>query len=208
MILAPGTDENVVGYDARETWMAFDAAWPERRKLGYLYRGGLVKPLSVDATVWPSIFASENIPAPRHVGFQTSWANLHDLQQALTRVAAKQDIKPFRLIAIGIEFESYSEAAIVPWAQRVPPVDPPRRSPEWKLLGYDVADEWMLSALSNCGFTLDEDVNALRREWGPKLNQFHLFSDLEAANGFKRMSNKRLENDHAPCFVYGLWAIH
>jgi hypothetical protein len=207
MILTAATDENIVGYDARETWMSFDFTWPERRKIGYLYRRDLVKPLSVDATVWQSIFASENLPTPRHLGFQTSWANLPELQQALTLIASKQDIKPFRLIAIGIEFESHSEAALVPWAQRVPRVDPARRSPEWKLLGYDIADQWMLSALSNCGFTSDEDVNGLRREWGPKLNQFHLFSDLNAAFGFKRMSNKRLENDHAPCFVYGLWAL-
>ena len=207
-MIAAGTTERIVGYDAREAWISFESAWPEERKQSFLYRRDLVKPLSVDVSVWPSIFQSERVPAPGRFGFQTTWAEFADLSEALTQACEKRPLKQFRVIAITLVLGAYSSADHVPWNERIPPAAPAQRGPEWAFLGYDVADQWMLSALTNCGFLPTEDVAALRREWGPKLNQFHLFTDLESAAAFKHISDKRLENDHAPCFVFGLWAVN
>jgi len=90
----------------------------------------------------------------------------------------------------------------------LPPVNPEQRAPDWVLLGYDVADQWMLSGLSNCGFRPGlDDAPSLRAEWGPRLNEFHLFPDIDDAFLFKRFSDERLRSDHAPFFVFGLWIV-
>lgn len=201
-------DQRIVGYDGRENWISFTTSWSEQRKRSFLYRRDLVKPLSVDVNVWPSIFESENIRVPDRFGFQTTWANFSDLSQALTAACKKKPLRAFRVIAIGLLPGWGNEDRSVPWDERIPPVEPAKRGDDWALLGYDVADQWMLSALMNCGFLPGEDVNGLWREWGPRLNQFHLFTDLAWANAFKQMSDKRLANDHAPCFVYAIWAVN
>jgi hypothetical protein len=200
-------DQSILGYDARESWMSFATTWSEQRKKGFLYRLDLVKPLSVDVNVWPSIFDSEKVATPDRFGFQTTWNNFSGLSQALTRACQKNPLKGFRVVAITLLLGIANRDDSVPWEERVPPVEPAARGDDWALLGYDVADQWMLSALMNCGFLPGEDVDRLRREWGPLLNQFHLFTDVASALAFKQMSDKRLANDHAPCFVYGIWTV-
>ncbi len=62
----------------------------------------------------------------------------------------------------------------------------------------------MLSGLSNCGF--EGEREALREDWGPHLNDYHLFEDAESALAFRPVAN-RIVPEHAPFFVYGLWLI-
>ena len=78
----------------------------------------------------------------------------------------------------------------------------------WSFLGFDVCDVWLLSALMNYGFNPEkEDISALRRTWGSLLYQFHLFSELRDAMSFKDLSDRRLNRDHVPCFIFGLWVV-
>jgi hypothetical protein len=85
--------------------------------------------------------------------------------------------------------------------------DPDRIQPEWRFLGYDVADLGGLSGLANCGFSPElEDREALQRRWGAKLNDCHLFDDLEHAREFKDFSNRRVA-EHAPFYVDGIWLV-
>ncbi len=75
----------------------------------------------------------------------------------------------------------------------------------WTLLGYDVADSGFTSGLSNCGYRPDiDDVESLRRDWGPKLNERGLFDALEHADEFRRVSDARIP-EHAPFFVFALY---
>ncbi|MBS2039865.1 hypothetical protein JST97_33075 [bacterium] len=84
-------------------------------------------------------------------------------------------------------------------------VEAPNQGDEWQFVGFDVADAYLLSALTNCGFLSGHDnAEALRREWAQHLNDFHLFSELSAASAFRRFSDIRLASDHAPTFVYGI----
>src|SRR5260370_42167412 len=105
-------DQRIVGYDARENWMSFTTTWSEQRKRTFLYRHDLVKPVSVDVNVWPSIFESENIPARGRFGFQTTWANFSDLSQALTQACKKKPLRAFRVIPIGLLRDRGNEQAV------------------------------------------------------------------------------------------------
>ena len=42
--------------------------------------------------------------------------------------------------------------------------------------------------------------------WGPRLNEHHLFKNAESAFAFRLVTNRRVP-EHAPFFVYGLWLI-
>jgi hypothetical protein len=74
-----------------------------------------------------------------------------------------------------------------------------------KFLGYDVADIGRISGLSNCAYVPDER-EALRSEWGPKLNDHHLFTQLEPARAFRRLTDARVP-EHAPFYVYGIYTL-
>jgi hypothetical protein len=72
--------------------------------------------------------------------------------------------------------------------------------------GYDVADEHLLSTLSNCGFQYANSSSLrTRSKWSRRLNLFHLFSDLSDARRFSEFSDGEWSIEHAPTRVYGIW---
>lgn len=199
--------EQVVGYDARDYRADFSELWPAPRRDQFLYRLDVKKVLSVDTRVWPAVLASMNFPLQYQAALQYLWANAQELRDALSQVGHATPLLPFRTVAITLVAEGAE--SIHPAASSLTGlVQPPQLEPQWRLLGYDVADAWLLSALTNCGFLPGhDDVDTLRRSWAPYLNEFHLFSDPAAASAFRKMSDQRLAQDHAPTFVYGLWLV-
>jgi hypothetical protein len=200
-------EERIVGYDAKEFWRPFD--WSEEKRNRFLYRLDITKPLSVDVLIWQSIFTSESRSLPiKQFGFQSFWSNLTLLRKAVTIAHTEQPLRDYRMIAAILMLGDYSKNHQITWHDRVPPVTPDQRGPDWKFIGYDVADQWALSGISDCGFVPGyDDVPALRKRWGPLLNKWHLFDDFDRAIEFKHMSDERMKNDHAPFFVYGLWLV-
>jgi len=203
------TKERIIGYDARENWLPIEEGWSDHRKQGFLYRLDVLKPLSADTRVWPTIFESEGRQAPiGQIGFQSCWADFYALQSAVAKAYEEKLMRPWRMIAVTLVLGPYCENSNVPWTSRLPQVNPDQRTADWIFLGYDVCDQWLLSALSNCGFLPGlDDVPKLRTTYGPLLNKFHLFRELGDAILFKRFSDERLRDDHAPCFVFGLWMV-
>ena len=201
--------EIIVGYDAREFWQTYDSSWSEKDRKRYLYRLDVKKPLSVDVMIWPSVFSAADRRGPaKRLGFQSFWADFTLLRSAVTQAYSERPLGDYRMIAAILVLGEYAKSDAVPWSERIPPVHPDRRGPEWTFLGYDVADQWALSGLLDCGFVPGlDDVPKLRQRWGPLLNKFHLFDDFDAAVAFKQMSDERLKNDHAPFFVFSLWLV-
>lgn len=72
-------------------------------------------------------------------------------------------------------------------------------------LGYDIADCSLISAITNCGYSSNEEAY-LSRKFGPYLNRHHLFSDMSLALQFRSISNARVK-EHAPFFVMGIVAV-
>jgi hypothetical protein len=74
--------------------------------------------------------------------------------------------------------------------------------------GYDVADYWMLSGLTNCGYKPEEEEEAASPApvWGPRLNDWHLFADPDDAETFADVMDKRVP-EHAPFYAFGLYQL-
>ncbi len=203
--------ERLAGFDARELWLDPSVLWTSARKDSFLYRLDVNRPMSVDPRVWPSVFdADGRIYPPERFGYQSLWADLEALRRALSVRLKVHPNQAFRAIAVTLLLGDYCATDKIDWDSRIPTPFPdlPTENSAWPLLGYDVGDQWMLSALSNCGFIPEyDDVAALRGRWGPVLNEHHLFDDLGQAIEFKQMSDIRLQEDHAPCFIFGIRSV-
>ena len=195
-----------MGYDARYC-IDFAEQWPEERRNDFLYRLDVRKVLSVDTTVWPSMFAdlpellSAHLRSPAPCGL---WADERALSKAL---AERAPVPAVRTIKVTLALDG-AETRHPASGQLAHIVEAPSQGGEWQFVGFDVGDAYLLSALTNCGFLSGHDnAEALRREWTPHLNEFHLFSELSAASAFRRFSDVRLASDHAPTFVYGIHVL-
>ncbi len=74
----------------------------------------------------------------------------------------------------------------------------------WRPLGYDVADIWMISGLTGCGYG-DGEKKALWDEYGRRLNMHGLFDDINLAQAYRINRNSHVI-EHAPFGVFGIWA--
>ena len=209
----------MLGFDAREMWVNSSMMWDDARRNKFLYRPDVVKPLSVDIAVWPSVFEYYTGLKPPYVGFyQDLWEELEHLRHCLM---ASKDLQGRRywLIAISVVTEDISTNHMQAWESllagtipgdatvqpsKVPATKPSDVGVEWLFLGYDVADQWSTSALSNCGFLPDEDVYGMRKMWSSRLNDFHLFDSLVEAREFQAFANRQA-SEHAPFFIYSLY---
>ena len=77
------------------------------------------------------------------------------------------------------------------------------RDHQWKFLGFDVADYWLTSGLSNCGqgIAMSEDD---RRPYQSDLNSSGLFQSADLAAKFAVLLNIRVP-EHSPFRVFGMW---
>ncbi len=193
-----------MGYDAR-VCIDFAEQWPEERRNDYLYRTDVGKVLSVDTAVWPSLFADLQEPLPAHLESLAPcglWAEARALRQAVSQRAQPDPAVHTIKVTLARDGSETHHPALPALAHRI---EAPERDGEWQFVGFDVADTYLLSALTNCGFLSGYDnAEALREQWAPHLNEFHLFSELSAASAFRRFSDVRLASDHAPTFVYGI----
>jgi hypothetical protein len=193
---SPTYTETVLGFDAREDFLAPGESWSAARRRTYLLRDDVVKPLSVDALVWPSVLHA--LPVPDCGGVVADlWSDLADLRAAL----AERPAVAHRIVAVSW----ITDDATAKGGPRCGHPSAATLGPEWELLGYDVADGGCTSGLSGCGYTELERVR-LAPEWGPRLSGAHLLRTIEDAFAFRRVADVRV-SEHAPFFVYALRAL-
>ena len=85
-------------------------------------------------------------------------------------------------------------------------VHPAELDDKWKLKGYDIADKFFVSGLSNCGY-VTEDIQQLRARWQNGINGNGLFKSIALAKEFKEYTNSRIAS-HAPFYIFGLYQYH
>lgn len=201
------SNDLLLGFDAREMWLGPKEDRPENRSCFFL-RQDVIKQLSVDTTTWASIFeGDEAFPRPQWIGpIQRLWEDLQALETHLHMVSS--GAKPYWVIAVTLCSDLCESAELEEWktyrgAERI---RPSVRDESWELLGYDVADQWLLSGLTNCGFDKKTEVEPIRKKYNPALNAYHLFDSIEPATEFQLLSDERVSG-HAPFFVFGIWLI-
>ena len=164
-----------------------------------------MRPLSVDRLAWPSLFAGapdadDAIPIPAWVGPTAQlWENLDRMRACLA--VADADLTGAAIVAIGWLSVGFHDPD-GPYAVRS---EPSNALPGWQLLGYDVADRWLLSGLCNCGWEPGEIPPPSARS-AAELNEHHLFRDPDPAFHFAELTSRRVP-EHAPFFVYSVYRL-
>jgi hypothetical protein len=197
---APDDPKVLLGFDAREMVRPASAWNAERREL-FLLRPDVERPLSVDTAVWPSVYGE-----PPHVEWhgpnQSLWDDLERMDERLQAIPSTARWR----IAVGWLVEN-AGAHTGPGA--TPPyiaeTRPGAAAEAWSVIGFDVADGWLTSGLTNCSYLASERA-IFRRDWSGELNEHHLFESPATARAFRDASNRRVP-EHAPFFVFALLRI-
>lgn len=198
--------EPILGFDVRTVDPMLERMWDQLRRQLFLLRNEVRLPLSTDPLVWPSAWtplstARTLVSAAR--GLEGFEHNLQMLEQRLSREAPPG---PFYLIAVTMpqagEGNSEEIGRLREFARTT---KAPKVAITSAFLGYDVADFSMISGLTNCGYPPDQ-LDALRHDWVPYINDDHLFSELEPATRFRDLTNSRIPQ-HAPFFIFGVYRL-
>jgi hypothetical protein len=171
-----------------------DSDWTEIRRDEFLIRNDVVSPKSVDTNVWAEFVHDEVqtdvglLPLPvwssrdKMLGISKYAVGRTDLVE-LTIGVLIEDVLP--------EFIDLNGFSIVD-------------SIDGNFLGYDVADEGLTSALSNCGYS-SKDILEARLHFSNAINNNGLIASLDAAKEFVKYSTSRIP-DHAPFFIFLLYS--
>ena len=196
------TSEVVLGFDLRARAFPSSLETPQYRDR-YLYRPDVVSPFTVDPAVWPSLLqGSENLWAWHFSRSEFQLAdNPEQLRQRFSERLASEELVLLAITAIvGDDFAQPGDLPGITGNE-------PQPASNWEFLGFDVADRFLLSAVSNTGFSeLPLEKSKLRSTWGARLNDKHLLPHREAAREFKVFAD-RATPEHAPFFVFGLWEV-
>lgn len=193
--------ERLIGFDARASSAGVDAWSPERRARYLLRDAG--RPLSVDDSVWPSVLDERHDPTAR-TGALGLWDDLSRLRSALVG----RSPETWWTVAFTVRLDLMRAEDLPLWqdgSPRLPAVTPPTVEPAWRRLGFDVADQWLLSGLANCGYD-DAEWRDYPARFGAALNEHHLFARAEDADHFRSDADLRV-SEHAPFFVIGLYLV-
>lgn len=207
----------VIGFDLRLPADSYlGSQWSADRRQLFLLQPETAWPRSVDKMVWPSLFEfpGSNLLANQDVGRVPFESTRHRevcslLWSDLPRMAAAVPAEVMRLgrtcetVRIDLETEAVVTADGA-WGYMLDePILIDRTQGNWQFLGYDVADQALCSALSNCGYQSSERAQ-IASIWAPRLNETGLMRDWADARAFCDLSDRRIR-EHAPFFVLALY---
>jgi hypothetical protein len=210
----------LMGFDIRlprQDYIAVD--WTEKRRKDYLLRADASWPMSVDHSVWPSIFWFDEVPkrvARQHQSIAVSLAREPQLGTDLADLISLYEAgggKNAIAIALELVTERVPKGSYITYEERpgsgpfgleIPLTKPERLPVDSEFLGYDIADAARISGLSNCGYTSEDKRQLLG--WEMRLNDFGLFPDLQDAIAFRAVTDKRV-SEHAPFWIFGIYRL-
>lgn len=206
---------HLLGYDIRACASAYvGREWSTQRRSEYLLKPDVEWPLSVDTMVWPSLFhftsrldnyrpvsAIDVEPTNDQQLILRLWRDMSAMESTLRE--RTNDEVCFVRVAIELWHDLYRMPE-TRWQIAAESLNEGDAAPsEWLTVGFDVADADFISGLMNCGYN-EKEREELRR-WAKELNDYGLLADFEAADDFRRMTDRRVP-EHAPFFVYRLLA--
>ncbi len=165
-----------------------DPSWTVDRRARYLLRRDVPSVRSVDTMVWERPPGLPRPPVPE--GLWPDLSGLYAAAGALDRAGV-----------VAVRITAFEEDEPTPES-----LDPTGPAVErYDLLGYDVADYWQLSGLTNCGYS-PEEAASLAPVWAPRLNEWHLFDNPDDAEAYADVTEKRVP-EHAPFYAYGIYQL-
>jgi hypothetical protein len=211
----------LIGFDIRFLTADFlRARWSAAIRERFLLTTSADPPLSVDRTAWPSRFRLELAgPRPGTSGrgdiavalsgepcFDPGtelWVDFDEMLSYRRPARRSHDYG----ISVAVTFRDHAELTESEWwpgidSAGVTPAEPAR---EWGVLGFDVADGSLTSALFNFEVEAAER-EALRANWAHRLNPYGLFGTSEDSFAFRDFCNTRFPS-HQPFYVYKLLLV-
>ena len=214
-----GLSSQLLGFDVRLDHRIYSSQhWTRERRSAFLLNEGIDWPLSVDWKVWPSYFLDSaalsdwgeaiqpyirervivaDLEELRYRGLRL-WASLDSMLEFYAQ--QRRDAAPGVVIAVWLEHAQsvrHDHFEVVLY----PDVTPNEVSMGWSFLGFDVADQYLTSALA--GLRVHQP---LRASVGPTLNEHGLFVSRHGALEFEEVAD-RLFPAYRPFCVYGLYRI-
>lgn len=180
--------EVVVGFDVRVARGSPAPEWTADRREEFLLKPDVHRPLSVDEASW----VRESHDPARELRVHTP--RFERLEDATAARGSSQEVIALTTFVGHGQPDLVQGRCLVPAAVR----------PDWLRLGWDVADGFFPSGLSNCGY--GSDVHEWRDRWQVYLNDHHLFDDLPAAFAFRDATDRRVP-EHSPFAVLGIYLI-
>jgi len=184
------------GFDGRLPLTGTATDWTTERREIFLLKKEIQRPISVDRRVWPPVEAAQ---IPR-IGAPDYWTDLSALLDALKMAKCNND--SVSLVALAVcTMNKAAEALLMP-------CNPSFIDNKWRSLGFDIADNGLISGLSNCGFLKEvgEDIDEIRHDLCPRLNKYGLFDCFNDADEFRIWSNNRMP-EHFPFLIHQLYEV-
>ena len=142
--------------------------------------------------------SGRGVRRPEWVGYvQDLWASLPSLRQTAKEAGLRED-QDFTAIAIRVVVDCSS---LELWKTRVGLFDPAELPASARSAGFDVADEFLMSALCNGVFFAKENPDTVRAQWAPHISAYHFFVDRGTARDFVSVAESRFP-EHAPFFAF------
>jgi hypothetical protein len=183
----------IFGHSIRS--LSSDEDWTKSRRSVFLLNEKVPIPKSVDANVWEEVFAK----TVEHSNGKVRLPCWNDREEMLKASQYSPTSKEEVELTIAL---FASDGAYLPEKITINNKLPADQIAGF-FLGYDIADDGLISALSNCGYSNDEIILA-RKAYAPFLNKHGLIKDIKTAEKFRSYSETRVP-DHAPFFVFGLY---
>lgn len=201
--------EELIGFQLRIALnhiMQFDNS----RRAYYLLREDIVRPLSVDETVWSgcedsillsqlfSDYSPKQYASPNGLGVYCKVS-----PAVLTRLSTYDGAFLIGITVVNDTSDRANELIAKHYINMALSIDQ-LITAGWKCLGYDIANYWLLSGLMNCGYEKTEK-SPLVQSYAGGLNKYGLFKNADDAQRFRIDCDSRVP-EHSPFVVYGIWA--
>ncbi len=191
----------VLGFGIRKPVDQQGSLWQAERRSSFLIRPEIPSPVSVDSDVWPVLAVNPDETFPLFL-----WGSVSEILAAFPEAARTGRHSPviieIAVLATGEQSSRYWEGIIF---GRVNPEKENALKIAPECLGYDVADRYLVSGVSNC-MLFQEELAAVRKDWTDAINIWGLFEEAEAARAFRPVCD-RLIPEHAPFEAYRLRKI-
>ncbi len=209
-------EEKIIGYDVREMWFT--------NKHDFIKDERFEKVLSIDASIWPSIFNTGDYPdingkergkyglgtvelpsSLSVVGINKPlWNDLVGMQNYLKKHYVKSG-KLYWVVAITIclqdSEQKLKERKEWPYYSKTVPET---LKNDWMLVGYDLTSCYSESVISSC-YKSDRRTKGLF-ELDKNINEYMLFTNIAKASEFRRIQDT-MGQFESPHLIYGIWRI-
>ncbi len=197
-------NSRILGFDLRIPIECLSVLWDSERIKTYLCCPEVFCVLSVDANVWPKALSTNTYM--EELGMINGKGLWNEYEALFSAAADELGRREACFICVTIHNAYlerymnlfYDENVAMHWKSEFNDVIPVSLDDSWQFLGFDVADPWLLSFLSNMGIG---ENSALSPDL---LNNFNLVSEFKSVPYVIEYANS-YAFEHAPFFPFGLF---